>query len=67
MKIQLNGKKVTFALNKETNEVYDYESFKDYARKKINAPIIKGYLKIIKQPNGKSKKQFICIEWNTKE
>ncbi len=61
MKIQLNGKKVKFALNQKTNEVYDYESFKDYARKKINAPIIKGYLKQVKQPDGKIKKRFVEI------
>ena len=61
MTISVNGKKVKFALNKDTKEVYDYQSFKDYLKKKLKAPIIKGYLKLVKQSDGKIKKQFVKI------
>mgnify|MGYP001200084616 CR=1 FL=1 len=61
VRIKIAGKKVLFALNKDTNEVYDYQSFKDYTDKRIAAPIVKGMLKLIKLPDGKSKRQFVEI------
>ena len=61
LRMKVSGKKVLFAYNKDTNEVYDYQSFLDFKDKKIAAPIIKGKIKAIKLPDGKSKKQFVQI------
>lgn len=61
LKMKVSGKKVLFAYNKNTNEVYDYQSFLDFKNKKIVAPIIKGKIKTLKLPDGKSKKQFVQI------